>query len=138
MIALDTNILVRLFVAPADEAERAQQATAAALLDSAQQFLVPVTVTLEFAWVLNFIYRIEATSIRLALDRLLALPNITVEDAGAVEHAAEWHVKGLDFADALHLAKSAGCAELATFDAKRFARRAARLGLKPPCRVPGT
>ena len=38
--------------------------------------------------------------------------------------AAAWHAKGIDFADALHLAKSASCSELVTFDARRFARRA--------------
>jgi predicted nucleic acid-binding protein len=61
---------------------------------------------------------------------------VTVEDAGAVDQAAQWHIKGLDFADALHLAKSAACSGLATFDDKRFARRAQRLGLKPPVSPP--
>jgi predicted nucleic acid-binding protein len=34
---------------------------------------------------------------------------------------------GLDFADALHLAKAAGCEAFVTFD-QRFARAATRLG----------
>jgi len=39
--------------------------------------------------------------------------------------------KGLDFADALHLARSARASGFATFD-QRLARRAGRLGLSPP------
>ena len=42
----------------------------------------------------------------------------------------------LDFADALHLAASHRCSEMITFDARRFARRSNRLGLKPRCSVP--
>ena len=39
--------------------------------------------------------------------------------------------KGLDFADALHLARSSRAAGFATFD-KRLAKRAKALGLTPP------
>ncbi len=63
---------------------------------------------------------------------LLGLPQVTVERWEAVEAALEVHRKGIEFADALHWALSRGCTGLATFDDRRFARRARRLGLEPP------
>jgi predicted nucleic-acid-binding protein len=68
VIALDTSVLVRLFVAAADEAEHAQQSRAAALLQSDRQFFVPVTVTLEFVWVLRFRYGHAQSAIAGALE----------------------------------------------------------------------
>jgi len=50
--------------------------------------------------------------------------------------ALEWHLQGLDLADALHLAASHHCENLMSFDDKRFARRAQRLQLKPSVLVP--
>jgi hypothetical protein len=47
-----------------------------------------------------------------------------------------WHGQGLDFADALHVLASSQCAEFLTFDDRRFARRAERLGAKPSVRLP--
>ena len=43
---------------------------------------------------------------------------------------------GLDFADALHLLASSHCAEFISFDDRRFARRAKRLGVTPTVVVP--
>jgi hypothetical protein len=42
----------------------------------------------------------------------------------------------MDFADALHLAGSSHCETLYTFDDRRFARRARRLGTAPRVVVP--
>jgi predicted nucleic-acid-binding protein len=137
MIALDTNIIVRLFAAAEKGEDAEQQQVAAALLKSEKRFFVPVTVTLESVWVLEILYRQPAASIKRALDALAALPNIVVEDALAVARAADWHVKGLDFADALHLARSEKCAETATFD-RRFAKAASRLKLAPKVSAPAT
>jgi predicted nucleic-acid-binding protein len=136
MIALDTNVITRLFITPADTGERKQQAVSSALLKSQRAFFVPVTVALELAWLLKSKYDHDARAIKSVLDHLMGLRNVTVEDAGAVDQAAQWHIKGLDFAVALHLAKSAACSELATFDDKRFAGRAQRLGLRPPVSPP--
>ena len=69
------------------------------------------------------------------LDHLLDLPNLDVDAAAAVRQATEWHRRGLDFSDALHLALSASCSELATFD-RKVARKVARLRAKPPASVP--
>ncbi|TAL42206.1 MAG: hypothetical protein EPN89_17845 [Methylovulum sp.] len=49
------------------------------------------------------------------------------------QQAFEW---GLDFADALHHASYKVCADAASFDDKKFARRATRMGLNPVVVVP--
>ena len=52
-------------------------------------------------------------------------------DPGKIARALEWHAQGLDFADALHLAKSEILPELITFDSD-FIQRAKG---KSNCRV---
>jgi len=42
---------------------------------------------------------------------------------------------GVDFADALHHASYKACASVATFDDRKFARSAKRLGLAPAVTV---
>lgn len=64
------------------------------------------------------------------------LPNVIIEQADVVEAAVRHYRRGIDFADALHLAASHACSELLTFDDRGYARRAAKLGLKPPVRIP--
>lgn len=49
----------------------------------------------------------------------------------AVKHLLGLHLRGLDFADALHWASSSGCDRLMTVDDRGFARRARRLELTP-------
>lgn len=136
MIALDTNILVRLFVEPADDQERSQQALVLERLQSAQSFFVPLTVSLELAWVLGKVYGCGAPVLREVLDRLTRLANVEVEAATDLARAADLHVAGLDFADALHCARSAHCSALLTFDDRRFARKARRLAVRPAVQVP--
>ncbi|MGK2941992.1 MAG: type II toxin-antitoxin system VapC family toxin [Immundisolibacter sp.] len=136
MIALDTNILVRLFVEPADDQERSQQGVVLAHLESAQSFFVPLSVSLELAWVLGKVYRCDAEVLRDMLDHLTRLANVDVEAAADLMRAADMHVAGLDFADALHCARSAQCSALLTFDDRRFARKAKRLAVRPSVVVP--
>ena len=54
-----------------------------------------------------------------------------LEDRDAVLMAVEAFDKGLDFADALHLARSPRAAGFATFD-QRLAKRAKAIALTPP------
>jgi hypothetical protein len=70
------------------------------------------------------------------LEHLVALTGLTVENHEQIETALEWYRDGIDFPDALHLAASASCEELLTFDDRGYARKAARLGLEPPVRLP--
>lgn len=136
MIALDTNVLVRLFVQPADDTERTQQARALKQLQSPKAFFVPLTVSLELAWVLGKVYECDPRTLSDVFDHLGRMANVELEFAADVLSAAALHVKGLDFADALHCTRSASCPTLLTFDDRRFARKARRLGLRPNVVLP--
>lgn len=121
MIALDTNVIVRVITRD-DEA----QARRAAALMKKSRLWVSKTVLLETEWVLRYTYEYDAPAINDALSKLAGLQNLTVEDAASVELALQWHLAGMDFADALHLSSSGGAERLATFD-RRLARAAARV-----------
>jgi predicted nucleic-acid-binding protein len=136
VIAVDTNVLARFYCDDPTDLESARQRPAArrALLESVAVF-VPVTVVLELEWVMRGFYELEPESFCRASEHLLGMPHVTVESWEAVKDAIELHRQGLDFADALHWASSAHCEGFATFDDRRLARRAARLGLVPPVTV---
>lgn len=71
------------------------------------------------------------------LAHLIGLPGVTIEDHDHVETALRHCRAGIDFADALHHAASQGSSEMLTFDDRGYVRRAAKVGLKPPVRLPG-
>ncbi len=137
MIALDTNILARAIVSErdADAATLAQQREARALLNAGIELFVPVTVIQELEWVLRSAYDMSTRDIANLFDDLLAIDNITVDRAAAVAQAIDGYRRGLDFSDLLHLALSAACESLATFDSG-FIRKSRRLGLKPTVAAP--
>jgi predicted nucleic-acid-binding protein len=93
-------------------------------------------VILELEWVLRAFYEFAAKDFVRVVVHLLGLPNVRVEEWTRVADALAWHAEGLDFADALHLVASSHCAELMSFDDRRFARRAKRLGVTPTVVVP--
>ncbi|MEI2806907.1 MAG: type II toxin-antitoxin system VapC family toxin [Albidovulum sp.] len=137
MIALDTNLLARFYVEDPNDPEAANQRpiTRRILADSPHLF-VPLTVVLELEWVLRAFYGFRAADFIRVVEHLLGLPNVSVEDWPRVADALAWHGEGLDFADALHLRASRHCDAFYTFDDRRFARRAARLGIEPALVVP--
>ena len=57
-------------------------------------------------------------------------------DFGISEFLPDSSGAGFDFADALHHASYVACSRVASFDDRRFARRALRLGLAPTVDVP--
>lgn len=67
---------------------------------------------------------------------LLALPHITIEDRDTVEHALSHCDAGLELTDALHHASYRGCKNMASFDDRKFARRAKKMSLAPSVMVP--
>jgi predicted nucleic-acid-binding protein len=121
MIALDTNVVVRLLVD--DDPE--QTGRARRLIEKRPVLVVP-TVLLETEWVLRGAYNIGRASIARSLRGLLGLPQVSVGSTEAVAQALEWFERGLDFADALHVALAADAEAFATFDA-RLAKRARRI-----------
>lgn len=137
MIAADTNILARFYVDdPSDPEARKQRPLARRAMESPSVF-VPASVLLELEWVLRAFYEFDAADYAAVVNHLLGLPNVAVESRASVIDALDAHVSGLDFADALHLFSSRHCEALVTFDDKRFARQAQKLGLKPAVMVAG-
>ena len=137
MIAIDTNILARFYVDdPGDPEAASQRPVARRILVESPSLYVPMTVILELEWVLRAFYRFEAVDFIRVVRHLLGLSNVVVGGREHVETALDWHHKGLDFADALHLAASAHCKEFLSFDGRRFSRRAERLALSPPVVIP--
>jgi len=129
--AVDTNILARFYL----QDDAAQGRMAASVLAAGDVF-VPKTVILELEWVLRYVAEQPESKVIECLAHLIALPGITVEDRDEVEAALSHCRKGIDFADALHLAASKACSGLLTFDDRGFARRARTLRLKPPVQMP--
>ena len=130
MIALDTNILVRVLTRD----DPAQADVAAGVMRSDALF-VCASVLLELEWVLRFAYRFERAEIHGALVRLLGLPTLHVEARESVTEAIVAYEAGMDFADALHLFSCApGVTEFATFD-RELAKRAGRIESAPRVRL---
>jgi len=113
VIALDTNVIVRFLVN--DEASQARRARA---LIKTNAVFVPMTVLLETEWVLRGGYGLPRVEVVRLLRALLGLPDLATEDPQRIARALDWHEGGIDFADALHLAGSAGAERFATFDEK--------------------
>lgn len=80
--------------------------------------------------------RLRARRSDIVLRHLLALPHVTVEDRSTVERALSHGDAGIDLADALHHASYRACTGMASFDDRKFVRRAKRLGLTPKVMVP--
>ena len=130
-VALDTNVLVRLLVN--DDPSLAQRA--AAVIDASPGCYVPITVTLELEWVLRGAYKLPRDAVVTAFEGLLAIRHLHLEQEDLVRRALGWHRMGLDFADALHLARSEGCDALISFD-RPLAQLASQLNLQPPVQSP--
>lgn len=129
MIAIDTNLVVRYLTD-----DHPEQAIKARVLIDTTDVYVSTTVLLETEWVLRRVYDYAATPLASALRGFAGLEHVTLEDPGLAAQALDWMETGLDFADALHLAKANECEALVTFD-RRFARAADKLG-KTKVRVP--
>lgn len=120
MIALDTNVLVRLLVG--DDA--AQSARARELFDSnagndAALFVSDVVLA-ELAWVLRSRYALPAEPIAAAVRALLGNATLGWQSRDAVVQALQLYEQGgeRDLADCLvvTLAAAHGCEATATFD----------------------
>jgi predicted nucleic-acid-binding protein len=138
VIGLDTNVLARYYLGghDADAATARQQQAARRLIDSGQPLLVCKTVLLELEWVMRGAYGSTPAQFAGVLEHLLSSPQVTVEDRLSVEGALAGHRGGLDFADALHHASCRTCETMASFDDRKFARRAGKVGLVPAVTVP--
>jgi predicted nucleic-acid-binding protein len=114
MLALDTNVLVRLLAR--DDARQAAAADAAV----AKGAWVSHLVLAECVWVLDAVYGRTPRQLIAALDLLLAHEHLALQDADVVAAAlAHFRAKpALGFSDCLvlEIARKAGHQPLATFD----------------------
>lgn len=118
MIALDTNIIVRLIVRD----DEAQFSSARQLLD--EECRLTWTVILEAGWVLEAKYLWPRQAIVEAFEDLMTIATITVPDEQGMRWAIGRFGKGADFADMIHLASCDQAAqEFASFD-RRLAKQA--------------
>ena len=132
MIGLDTNVLARYYVDDKADAEAQKQRIAARrLIESGKPLMVCKTVILEFEWVMRGYYGFSSSEVVSVLRHLLGLSHVTVEDRSTVQQAVSQCEVGIDFADALHHASYRACESMASFDDRKFVRRAKRLGLVP-------
>jgi len=123
MLAADTNIVVRLLI----QDDPQQTARAEALFRSEEVWLAK-TVLLETEWVLRSTYHYPDERAVTVLRKLVAMPNVQVEDPAAVARALDWASAGLEFADALHVASRAEHADFVSFD-QTLVKRAKRAGV---------
>jgi len=122
MLAIDTNLIVRYLTGD----HPGQSARARALIDG-QPVFASVTVMLEVEWVLRSTYGYRPVDIARALRAFAGLSTVTIEDAAIVASTLDLAEKGMDFADALHLGRSAHCDGFATFD-RKFVKAAKAAG----------
>jgi predicted nucleic-acid-binding protein len=123
VIAIDTNVLVRLLV----NDDEAQGARARAAFET-EEIWIGKTVLLETFWVLRSVYDFDDIAIARAIEGALGMPNVQVEDSERVKLALAVADK-IDIADALHVATSPReVRAFATFDQTLARRGKGRLG----------
>lgn len=121
MLAIDTNVVVRYLTG--DDPE--QSAKAREFIDN-QPVFVATTVLLETEWVLRSARGYGADRLARALAAFAGLPTVILENPTVARAALDAMARGLDFADALHLAAASHCEALVTFD-RAFAKGATAL-----------
>jgi predicted nucleic-acid-binding protein len=122
MVAVDTNVLVRLLTG--DDPE--QQAIARLTFASGQVWIAK-TVLMETGWVLNSLYKFEQSVIKEAFTKLLGLRNVRMESEAEVANALALTDQGLELADALHVSCRPHGTFFVSFD-KPFVKRAKKAG----------
>jgi len=124
MLAVDTNVLIRLFV---DDNTLQHQTVKSFFseLDPSERVFVSLVVTTELVWVLESVYGFSKERISDAIDLLLETGQVSLQKSIAVYFATQLYRKGADFADALisALAEDAGCSATLTLD-KRAIKKA--------------
>jgi predicted nucleic-acid-binding protein len=132
VIALDTNVLVRLLTQ--DDAEQARRADEVMARPASKW--IPTSVVLETEWVLRAAYGFDRGVVSEALRRVVGLEGVQVESRAVVLRALGWHAAGMDFADALHLAAAERAERFVTFD-RRLRSAAQATGAHPPVELLG-
>ena len=133
MKAVDTNVLARFFIDDPEDSEAALQKPAA-IEAMTQAVFVSISVMLEFEWVMRGFYALPRKDISRVFKALCGLQHVSIEDRAIVLAVIEAYDRGLDFADALHLARAQHCNAFVSFD-KRLQKRAKIAGLQPAVEI---
>jgi predicted nucleic-acid-binding protein len=119
MIALDTNVLLRLLL----EDDAAQAAKARQLINrettANRRIYLSTVVVCELVWVLRSRYRIDRQAIAVTLEQLTSDPNFELQERSILYLAMVEYRSGKgDFSDYVigQTARFAGCSSTATFD----------------------
>ena len=115
--AIDTNVVVRWLLG--DDPEQSILANAI-VADGA---FVPLTVALEVEWVLRSVFNLPRSAIADALERMLSIETLVVDQGDALFWALERFRSGADWADCIHLIGARSATSFLTFD-RRLKRQA--------------
>ncbi len=111
MNAVDTNVVTRYLTH--DDVEQFDRA--AHLIES-EPVLLLTSVILETAWVLSSAYRLKRAEVVRQLEAFARLPTVVLAEPEVVWSAFDLISKGVDFADAIHLASAREAGAFITFD----------------------
>lgn len=130
MIAVDTNVLLRLFVN--DDATQAAKARALfdAQVDEDGSLWIADLVLAEVAWALARSYERPRSDIVAVMRALAANATVQLESAASIAEATDLYERGpADFVDCLFAVKAMalGCESLCSFDRKMKALPGVRL-----------
>lgn len=118
MIAIDTNVIVRVFI---DDLNREQVEKSRNLVQKAKQVYVPQLVIAEMVWVFTRTYELSKSQIVNILHEIYENAAFLVDDKELLLKALIlFKANNVDFADCMILvaAKAAGAKHLYTFDSK--------------------
>jgi predicted nucleic-acid-binding protein len=125
MISIDTSIVLRCLL----KDDPALSPRALEIIAGNDCFVSRAALT-EVVYTLESYYRSSRAEIGRALDALLSLQRVTVEDGAVIQKAVSWYKAGKDFGDAMIAASSHDSARVVTFD-RDFARLARKLRTAP-------
>jgi predicted nucleic-acid-binding protein len=122
MLAVDTNVILRLIV----EGDPEQMRAVRSLLRK-ETFWISKSVVLEMIWVLESFYKYDRATIHELFEILVGMPDLEVEDKPEVIEALDLISHGVDPADAMHLASTPHGTKFVSFD-RDLVRTAKRAG----------
>ena len=125
MISIDTSILLRYLL----KDDPVLSPRALAIIAGNDCFLTRSALT-EVVYTLESYYRSPRADIGRALDALLGMQRVAVEDRAVTERAIAWYKGGMDFGDAMIAASSHASNRVDTFD-RDFVRIARKLKTAP-------
>ena len=126
MIGIDTSIVLRYLL----KDDPTLSPRALEIIAGNDCFVTRAALT-EVVYTLESYYGSPLADIGRALDALLSLQRLMVEDRAVTERAVSWYKAGMDFGDAMIAAASHAAARVETFD-RDFARLARKLRTAPP------